>query len=378
MHRESFTRRKYVRSLSKKSRNVIGFFLSLFILQTLRHLCQTPTTFDSRAKESQWTLVTEEEYSNFTSSSRLTRNPCNNPFKHCCIGQCRQAHYKLNERDALYKYNGSSAPLATFSDVLDYYHDHYATEQSKKSCNIVFIGDSLSSDHAMGATCHLIGSGYDLISCNNADFGVHELYGVDRNVACKENLYPNFGHHVLENPSAKSCKRVTIGSIYMTNNTADILREAREVHENGGIIVFNWGVHCNVKKEDCIKNAFTSAILPMLRGDKSEQFSQWKFLYRETEPQHFNGPGGLYHSDSFGQKGTCYANETDNWRNEEVQDFMSLHNLTHDIPTIEIFRPLSTLHQLHHPPDCTHYCYDPLRLDVTWDSMLRVLENDKE
>ena len=292
MHRESFTRRKYVRSLSKKSRNVIGFVLSLFILQTLRHLCQTPITFDSRAKESQWTLVTEEEYSNFTSSSRLTRNPCNNPFKHCCIGQCRQAHYKLNERDALYKYNGSSAPLATFNDVLDYYHDDYATEQSKKSCNIVFIGDSLSSDHAMGATCHLIGSGYDLISCNNADFGFHELYGVDRNVACKENLYPNFGHHVLENPSAKSCKRVTIGSIYMTNNTADILREAREVHENGGLIVFNWGVHCNVKKEDCIKNAITSAILPMLRG--------------ESQSNLVNGSsciGRQNHSISVGQEG---------------------------------------------------------------------------
>ena len=215
MHRESFTRRKYVRSLmcsrigfnyrSKKS--IIGFILSLFILQTLRHLCQTLITFGSQAKESLWVLVTEEEYSNFTSSSRLTRNPCNNPFKHCCIGQCRQAHYKLNERDALYKYNGSSAPLATFSDVLDYYHDHYATEQSKKSCNIVFIGDSLSSDHAMGATCHLIGSGYDLISCNNVDFGFREFYGDDKNVTCKENLYPNFGHHVLENPSAKSCNR---------------------------------------------------------------------------------------------------------------------------------------------------------------------------
>ena len=380
-HRESLPRRNDLRISfnyrSKKSRNIFGFILSVVALRTLRHLFPTLITFGSQAKQSLWIPLTEEEYINFTSSSRLARNPCKQPFSHCCIGQCRQAHYELNERDSMYKYNGSSAPLATFSDVLDYYHDHYTMEQSK-SCNIVFIGDSLSSDHAMGAACDLIGKGYDLISCNNAYFGFHELYGEDRNVTCMENLYPHFGHHVLENRSAKSCPRVTIGSILMTNNTADILREAREVHENGGLIIFNWGVHCNSKKENCIINALTSSILPMLRGDKSTQYSQWKFLYRETEPQHFSGPGGLYHSDSFGKKASCYADEVDNWRNEEVQDFMSLHNLTHDIPTIEIFRPLSTLYQLHHPPDCTHYCYNPLRLDVTWDSMLRVLERNKE
>jgi hypothetical protein len=344
--------------------------------------------FDSHNYTSLWIKLSDEEHKNFTSSDRMSNDPCNRPFKHCCIGQCRQEIYALDERDAMYKFNGSSTPLATFSDVLDYYYDHHHVQKQEKtkqdglkkeSCNILFIGDSLSSDHAMGATCHLLGSGYNLTSCNNAYGGAFgDQYGSDRHVTCKTNLYPNLSHHTLEKKDATSCPKINIGFLWMDNNTADVIREAREIHEEGGLIVFNWGAWCNKKNENCIISTLSSSILPMLRGGKSTLYNQWKFFYREMEPQHFPGPGGLYPVDKHKQvkkssSAFCYAEEVDNWRNEEVQQFMSLHNLTQEIPTIEIFRSLSTLYQLHYSRDCTHYCYNPLRLDVTWDGILKAL-----
>jgi len=329
------------------TRNRSIFFISLIfflvvstILQALRPLFLP--LFDSHNYTSLWVKLSDEEHKNFTFLP-------------------------------LFDSHNYTSLWVKLSD------EEHKNFTSSESCNILFIGDSLSSDHAMGATCHLLGSGYNLTSCNNAYGGAFgDQYGSDRHVTCKTNLYPNFPHHTLEKKDATSCPKINIGFLWMDNNTADMIREAREIHEEGGLIVFNWGAWCNNKNENCIISTLSSSILPMLRGDKSTLYNQWKFLYREMEPQHFPGQGGLYPVDKRKQvkkssSAFCYAEEVDNWRNEEVQQFMSLHNLSQEIPTIEIFRSLSTLYQLHYSRDCTHYCYNPLRLDVTWDGILKAL-----
>ena len=298
-------------------------------------------------------------------------DPCSHPFKHCCLGQCRveQGRLQLKEDVPLLK----NRPFVNLSFALGYFAKHIQKNQSKP-CNFLFFGDSLSSDHAMGATCHLLSAGYTLKSCNNA-FGGPQ-YGSDAKIECEANFYPALPHHVLENDLATSCQRVTIGyvpgAVGNSSYFAQTLKSAKEVHEAGGLIIFNWGVHCNVRNVSCISGVLSSSILPMLKGENSNDFRQWNFLFRETEPQHFEAPGGLFISPNPNPQ-SCSGRKVDNWRNEEAHMFLSAHNLTQQIPTIAIFDALAPLTQLHRPPDCTHYCYSPSRLDITWDGLMEAL-----
>ena len=180
------------------------------------------------------------------------------PFKHCCIGQCREGDLHIKARDALWKLNKENEPLANLTDVLDYFATNIQSDPSS-SCNIIFTGDELSSDHVMAASCQLLSTGYKLTSCNPKLGG--ELYGNDTNVVCDLNSYPTIAHFSLENNSAQSCPKVLL--IYTPIH--EIARKLRlpsnqVINEAGGIIVFNWGVHCDREHEGCIHLKLSSKL----------------------------------------------------------------------------------------------------------------------
>jgi hypothetical protein len=328
-----------------------------------------------------WVKLSPQEIEPYTDCS-------NDTFQHCCVGQCRQHHGSLKPEDVLWKWNDEregARPLANLTDVLDYMESRKVYPE--KSCNIFFSGDSTTSDHTMAATCQLTRAGYKLTSCLPQIGGV--AYGNDTQVVCDSSQL-DIPHFILENPTAKSCQKlvmvVDVISNHENGQNNDSFREMTfgSAFQNGFVVVFSWGVHCNTSK-GCLQRRLKKSFLSL--ASKSI-YNHWTFLFREHEPQHFNTKGGLFEVGQMNKhKFQCVNTngQASNWRNEETARIISKYNKNHPtkkVYTIPLFDALEPLWQNHNSQldDCTHYCYNPFRFDVTWDGMLEALkahDNDK-
>jgi len=183
-------------------------------------------------------------------------------------------------------------------------------------------------------------------------------------------MFP-FDHFLLENNSTNACQRVIV--------LFTIERPAKNVLSTfgGGVVVFSWGAHCN--DPGCVRSFLAENLLPFVRGSHINNiYPHWKFLYRESEPQHFDTPGGNFVKGL--RRGQCVPTRGtgNNWRNEEAAGLLTEYNLTKRVPIVRIWHALEPLWQLHDNQysknaDCTHYCYSPWRFDVTWDGMMKAL-----
>lgn len=352
-----------------------------------------PQHQEAENDQPKWLKLTPEEMQSYLQGTN-NNTACNSPFQHCCIGQCRQSYNKIPVGEALWKWNEDrpgARPLAKLSHVLDYLEKRKTSSES--SCKLSFYGHSLSADTVMGAVCELIQSGYKLKSCNPQKLGASQV-GEDVGVQCERNneLDASVAHFMLESDSTttSSCQRIVIALVHVL----DPLRQQKKVSDamtelqrytnddDGFVHVYNWGVHCNAKNTKCLKINLERTLIPYV---KSEKFKNFTFLFREHEPQHYNNDiGGVF---DFAKKAerrdqTCgdvsskeRGKEVDNWRNEEAIETLAAHNLTKMVPRIRLFDDLVPLWQLHAGGgDCTHYCYNPLRLDLTWDRLLSALK----
>lgn len=327
-----------------------------------------------------WVQLSYEE-----SIPYLNQDCKNQKFKHCCYGQCRKEINKIDVKKVLWKWNtdenregeqstGNRRHLANLTDVLEYMERRKINRD--KSCNINFAGASLSKDHVMAATCQLTNNaGYELTSCNTTDHLGKKSYGTDSEVSCQSSDY-DIPHFVFENKEAKACPKVVVSWIslkrkqkYVKRTMMKMLRD--ESFENGFVNVYNWGVHCNDHDKKCLSNKIEKTLIPFVNNTK---YDHWRFLFREHEPQHFNTAGGVYEEGKKDDECSAIKGKPDNWRNEEVVNILKRHNLTKKVRIIHLFDALVPLWQLHHPADCTHYCYNPFRFDLTWDGMLNALK----
>ena len=303
------------------------------------------------------------------------KKSCKSPFQHCCLGQCRQERLRIDENESFWKpvfRNETQRDLHSFLDVIDY----YGATQNKGNgtpCTFVFGGDSLSADHAMGAVCSLMEGGFELKSCNPA-IG-YSLYGADLNVTCAQNKHPDKPHFLLENKDHPTCSQVLILSIYDIPHDTFQSWFRQDRKDWGGLVIFNWGARCKTKHD--IETCMSQELIPYLELAKDDAVTQrWTFIYRETEPQHFNIPGGLYLAQLKRDKTffqcSRFQGRADNFRNEFALQFFQQHNLS--LATIPIFSALEPLTHLHvDGEDCTHYCYNPMRFWVTWEGLYNVL-----
>lgn len=300
------------------------------------------------------------------------QNVCKKPFKHCCLGQGRQQSSKMDGLEALWKLKNTddeSLQLGTFGDVLK----HYPVGLSKESmCTFAFWGDSLSSDSAMGAVCEALRLGYKLKSCSTSGMDGGQLYGDDSHYSCEENRYngTEAAHFLLENDESSSCPSVLI--VFWFDLSNGITSFPASIVELGGILVFNRGVHCN-SDDGCLE----AQLSPLLSDAADDAYQHWRFMFRETEPQHFATQGGLFLQGKMQpHHHICsdFRGRINTWRNIKVIKMIEDRGLTEKVNILPISSALESLTNLHYGTDCTHYCYDPHRLDVTWDALLTALQ----
>ncbi len=308
------------------------------------------------------------------------KKSCKNPFQHCCLGQGRQEQYRIDENDSFWKpvfQNDTQRDLHSFLDAIDYFG---ATQNrgNDKPCTVIFYGDSLSMDHVMGAVCSLLEDGFELKSCNPLLGG--QSYGADSNVKCAENIHPDKSHFLLENKDHPTCSQVLIAvpsHCCSAGHRLETFQSWFDSDDWGGLVIFNWGVHCNSKHD--IETCMSETLGPVLELAKDDAVTQrWTFIYRETEPQHFNTPGGVWDVELAKKNQTLFRQcsqfqgRADNFRNEFAVQLFEQHNLS--LATIPIFSALESFTKLHYDgEDCTHYIYNPIRLQITWEGLYNVL-----
>jgi hypothetical protein len=209
-----------------------------------------------------------------------------------------------------------------------------------------FIGDSLSSDHAMASVCQLTNAGYTLTSCNPRTIGLDQ-YGSDAITPCESNDSFPFPYFMLESNYTKSCRKVLItysGGLTFPNPET-VSKVLHSNGEKGGIVVWNWSVHCNNPRDkDCMRRALEDGLLPFVKDANASKYKHWKFLFREHEPQHFRSEGGTYNKRNGWKCAPTMKGKADNWRNEFAATFLSEHNLTRKVPIIPLFDALCCLY----------------------------------
>lgn len=320
-----------------------------------------------------FTFEEQQSISKYNDSSSLL-------YEHCQIGQGRKANSKCDFDQMLWKWNEDrkgAKPLANVTDLLDHLEERKI--YPRKSCNVMFVGDSLSADHAMALNCQALSLGYKLKSCHIP--AKNAKYGVDSQRVCERQDH-KFQHFTLERDHG-SCKKLFIGTVSPTSkgyhDTLSALARSR-TYSNGMVVVYNWAVHCNTRN-GCLKPVIEDTLLPyvnritMSNFWKRYRFKNWIWLYREHEPQHFSTSNGLYQNTTATWRKKCSRAlvKPDNWRNEEVRQLLKNYGVSKRVPIIPIFHALEPLWWMHAAPDCTHYCYTPKRFDVTWDGIIKAL-----
>ena len=238
-----------------------------------------------------------KQYMGDTASSSPTNtfSHCSNPmFRHCCLGQCRQERLSVAPDRVKYQYtsnNGAKSvtshryqnldpPLPYIVDVLNCHWSRRHRESPSKDadpCNILFVGDSLSSDHAMAVGCELSAFGYRLVSCNPF-FGGIKKYGNDSSVNCTKNLYPSHPHFMFEKTESTTyksmCKSINVMVSFLKPSTVNSVLSTLD----SGIALFNWGVHCN-EHETCLQEYLEQHYLPIFQEKKRGTTMQLKTFY---------------------------------------------------------------------------------------------------
>ncbi|KAL3775280.1 hypothetical protein ACHAWO_013086 [Cyclotella atomus] len=338
-----------------------------------------------------WVPLTEEEKRLYQEQEAQV---CGHPLQHCCVGQCRRLVDKHDNASSLYVQ--WSKPLANLTNVIEY------MAQQDIPCNLWFVGYSTTGDQAIGALCELMREGgYELAQDTECVDYSNSQWNESTGCGCKgffqghggectiEQGLPNAQFYTLVHPDKKDCPIVTVGhsgtSTFM--GSYEHIRD-KAYYQKGGVMIWNHGVHCN-ERTICIGQELNSSLAAYVAAQKqqletnSNLTNPWHILYREAEHQHFPTATGYYvkgWQNAAPKSGSVCTpiQRLDDWRNSEAQDFLDqLYAITNvSVPIISLSNATEPLHFMHSTSmkDCTHYCYSPWRFKLTWEGMLKGLQ----
>jgi hypothetical protein len=383
------------------------------------------TTVIPSITNSLWIPVTDEELQPYL--------PCRHAYQHCCIGQSRRiADQKQNITSLLVKWN---QPLSNLTHVLQALS---LVQQQRRSsvpsstltnthndfCNLWFVGDSTTSDYAIGAMCELTRmQHYEIVDCLSA-FDIESAV-CERFANASIRLY-NFSHMWLRHPDPSAvCPNVIVRNtipvqhtfLNRSDNTAATTTLSHNISSElsflrqGGLALWSWGAHCHVP--GCMTQVMRSTLLPFVQQWHAEWIVQW----REMEPSHWSSLGGVYETLSnktqvicapFNQSvevthrgidnttnTTTILNLYNNFRNKEGAKVLAKHHKhllgnnslnastrsdavsinQQRIPIIPVMHAMASQYTWHvgEMGDCTHYVYTPWRFHIVWDGIVKAL-----
>ncbi|KAG7365984.1 hypothetical protein IV203_028654 [Nitzschia inconspicua] len=321
------------------------------------------------------------------------------PLHHCILGGCRRGGQHLQSTAALFlEPTRSGETVFGLSNILEELHTSKLRDNPghERVCTLWFVGDSTSSDTAIGAVCSLIsGLGFKLVRCRNDIIGA-QWYGAD-NTYCQtmnlndphmdSNLTTPVAYFDLEREaSAGPCPKTRIKFTWGDSKRAGSMPLSSKLKgstlpDEYGLVLPGWGVHCN--DGNCMREYMKNIFQPALSALPTKKYH---FFWREHEPQHFaNNPGGIFYPGGrFGDVCGPLPNESfDNFRNGIAEEFLTSNHLVGNGDNqvrgiVRIFEALKPIWGLHNQRknDCTHYCFSPWRLELTWDGIYRAMRGE--
>jgi len=136
-----------------------------------------------------------------------------------------------------------------------------------------------------------------------------------------------------------------------TNTASDILENYayyKLLFAEFGTVVMNFGLHNKEFRLDPIQE-----LLKLLSGDLLT--GKTTLIWKETAPQHFKNPGGVYSPDALGEN--CIDISHDSIENSN--QFNLKYNpicQKYEVPVLKIWNMTRSFFNAHVQGECTHYC----------------------
>jgi hypothetical protein len=272
---------------------------------------------------------------------------------------------------------------------------------------IIFGGDSLTSDTIMAMQCSMLANGFSLELKENV---THICPGgppylIDEPLMrkyCKPDRFGWMHFRLIRNSNDHELSPMIdlvflelsfgLGKRFELILNESMLPVSLGYKLNRGLMLYNWGVHCN--DVVCLNEYFKETTSHLVDVQKKGFTLFWK----EHEAQHFTT---LDHSGLFGTtlvSNNCSAIHNysqSNWRNNVARLFFHNHSLPYltnnhsttwnqtvaasnlelaYVPIVPYFNDTYPWHWMKlYSGDCTHFCFVPGRFSILWENIYRTL-----
>ena len=327
------------------------------------------------------------------------KSNCKKAITHCCSGFCRgnDVIHPWAWSGFLESYGANrSATSASLFRMLQSLHRHdeqklgpHKSDSKQLTCRLTFAGDSLMADQRNALICQMMELGYDVIKYSGRTGHWH----APRTIKYKTDLFTGktttpmqatfITLNKLSQSHVSSAKTAGGGSgigIMPCPGGVELLKippldiltyDEVSSYVGNSVVILNWEVHCNDEKcmMDTVQNVFHPLTKVLLRNNAT-------IIWRSAEAQHFatsDGSGLFQHlKRAKGLPNGCMRSSNFNASRYRM-NIVDKHYLSKYgrgvISTIPVFEWTYGAYYLHHPRDCTHYCYAPGRFQPMWEGI---------
>ena len=212
------------------------------------------------------------------------------------------------------------------------------TEMIDKTGGILFVGDSVHSHTAFSLMCTLRDD-------------------LERKKLAFTQLFPymkKVGQHFARVSRKYFCvrtKRKRAICYDRTNTASDILENYAKyklLFTEFGTVVMNFGLHNKELLMDPIQELLKVLSRDLLAGKTT-------LIWKETAPQHFKNPGGVYSTDALGKNCIDISHDSVEISNQFNLKYNPICH-EYEVPVLEIWNMTRSFFNAHVQGECTHYC----------------------
>ena len=207
-----------------------------------------------------------------------------------------------------------------------------------KSGGILFVGDSVHSHTAFSLMCTL----RDDLNRQKVPFTKFFPY--------LEKVGPYFARVSRKYFCVRTIRKKAI--CYDRTNTASTIlnnyAHYKRLFAEFGTVVINFGLHNKELRMDPIQELLERLSVDLSTGKTA-------IIWRETAPQHFKNPGGVYSPDALGENCVDISHDSI----EESNQFNLKYNpicQKYKVPVLKIWNITRSFFNAHVHGECTHYC----------------------
>ena len=283
--------------------------------------------------------------------------------------------------------NSVAEHLNSLQEMLVALQDALGGQQGQ--CRIVHIGDSLMDDQRSAQVCQMMQMGYTIDHFEG-------LTGARESIVRDDFHYQELLHAKADSPLEpvsstfitlvrNSTERQPVDEQHRLLepippcNTVQLIKlpphdliayPSLHALMKGSLVLLNWEVRCNSRQ--CMEDTIKELIAPA--AEIASKNGAFDVIWRSAETQHFHTEDGSGRYTQLLDRDSCaeITDPSESWYRKNVIQ----HDFLDNYPNMSVV-PVGMWslpdYWMHHPGDCTHYCYAPARFTRVWRSIRDIL-----